>query len=361
MSTAILMQALSEASALDMSAAKTSLKTSRTPVRLGFLGTGWIGRLRMQALLDAQAIMEQPLARYCAVCDPCPQAAASAAALGEEITVYSNIADLLDADLDGVVIATPSALHAEQCVDVLDSGKAVFCQKPLARTSAETTRVIQSAWRANKLLGIDFSYRHLHGMDVLRQQIAAGELGELVAIDLTFHNAYGPDKPWFYDMASSGGGCVMDLGIHLVDLALWLTGTSDVNQLSSTLYHQGQRLRPPYNHVEDYAIAEFGLGNSRARLCCSWNLHAGQDAVIEAHFYGTKGGAVLRNINGSFFDFELERTQGTSRHRLAGPPDAWGGRALLHWVTRLAENDQYDPEVEQALKVAHIIDRIYCR
>lgn len=361
MSTAMIMKALPEAPVLDFTTIKNVRKTSRTPVRLGFLGTGWIGRLRMQALLDAQAVMEQPLARYCAVCDPCPEAAASAAELGDEIKVCSTFEDLLDADLDGVVIATPSALHAEQCVDVLESGKAVFCQKPLARTSAETARVIQSAWLANKLLGIDFSYRHLQGMDVLRRRIAEGELGDIFAIDLTFHNAYGPDKPWFYDMAASGGGCVMDLGIHLVDLALWLTGTSDVNQLSSSLYQQGKKQRPPYTVVEDYAVAEFGLGNARARLSCSWNLHAGREAVIEAQLYGTKGGAVLRNVKGSFFDFELEQTSGTSRQRLASPPDAWGGRALLHWVTRLAENDQYDPEVEQALKVAHIIDRIYCR
>ena len=131
MSTATIMKAIPDAPVLDFSTIKTLRRTSRTPVRLGFLGTGWIGRQRMQALLDAQAIMEQPLARYCAVCDPCPQAAASAAELGDEIRVCKSFDDLLEADLDGVVIATPSALHAEQTIAALQAGAAVFCQKPL--------------------------------------------------------------------------------------------------------------------------------------------------------------------------------------------------------------------------------------
>lgn len=357
MSTAMIMKALPEAPALDF----TLMKTSRAPVRLGFLGTGWVGRMRMQALLDAQVALELPLAQYCAVCDPSPEAAAAAADMVDDTRICATLDDLLDQDLDGVVIATPSALHADQCVEVLESGKAVFCQKPLARTSAETARVIQSAWLANRLLGVDFSYRHLQGMDTLRKLVAAGELGQVFAIDLTFHNASGPDKPWFYDMAASGGGCVMDLGIHLVDLAMWIMNSGDVNQLSSSLFCQGKRQRPPYKMAEDYAIAEFGLGEARVRLNCSWNLHLGKGSVIEAHFHGTKGGAVLRNMNGSFFDFELVQTRGTSSKRITGDPDTWGGRALLDWVMRLAENNQYDSSVEQALKVAHVIDRIYCR
>lgn len=331
-----------------------------TTPRLGFIGTGWIGRLRMEALMDAQASLPKPLAHFSAVYDPSVEMARAAAHL-TKASICRSLDELLDADLDGVVIATPSALHADQCVAALERGKAVFCQKPLARTSAETARVVHAARLANKLLAVDFSYRHLQGINTLRELISSGELGELFAADLTFHNAYGPDKPWFYDMACSGGGCVMDLGIHLVDLALWLTGSGEVNQLSSTLFHKGIKQRPPFKEVEDYAVAEFGIGNARVRLTCSWNLHAGQDAVIEANFYGTCGGVALRNVGGSFFDFEIHRFHGTSRQQIAGYPDAWGGRALLDWVTRLAQSDQYDHQVEQVLTVAQIIDRIYCR
>ena len=86
---------------------------------------------------------------------------------------------------------------------------------------------------------------------------------------------------------------------------------------------------------------------------------AGQDAVISASFYGTGGGAELRNVDGSFYDFVAERFRGTARETLARPPDAWGGRALEHWARRLSRGRGFDPEVESAARVAEVVDRIY--
>ena len=83
---------------------------------------------------------------------------------------------------------------------------------------------------------MDLSYRHTTGMQRIRELIRAGELGHVYAVDLVFHNAYGPDKPWFYDVALSGGGCVIDLGIHLVDLALWTLGFPRVRGVASRLF-----------------------------------------------------------------------------------------------------------------------------
>lgn len=323
--------------------------------RLGFLGTGWIGRMRLQSLL------ETGIADCAAVCDTSAEAAAAAADLTGGATVAGSLAELLAADLDGLVIASPSALHAEQCLLALARGQAVFCQKPLARTAAETRQVVEAARAADRLLGIDFSYRHLAGMDRLRSEMQDGLLGEIFAADLIFHNAYGPDKAWFYDVSAAGGGCVMDLGIHLVDLALWLLGPGKVAGVTSRLMAGGVPLQPPYETVEAYATAEFSLNGCHLRLCCSWNLHAGRDAVIEAHFHGTRGGAALTNVAGSFYDFEITRFTGTAHTRLAGYPDAWGGRALLGWAARLAADKSFDPEVAQAVQVAEVIDRIYRR
>jgi predicted dehydrogenase len=324
--------------------------------RLGFIGTGWIGRMRMEALLN------EHIADCCTVYDPSPTAATEAAALQHGIRVSKSLTDILaQDDLDGVVIATPSALHAEHCIAALEAGKAVFCQKPLARTCEETQRVVDAARAANKLLGVDFSYRHLAGVDTLKHKIFTGELGEIYAADLVFHNAYGPDKSWFYDVSSAGGGCVMDLGIHLVDLANYLLGNRVIRQVSSNLFHKGKSISPPYGVVEDYATAEFMHGRTRTRLTCSWNLHAGRDAVIEASFYGTHGGASITNVNGSFYDFEVHQFSGTSREKLAGYPDAWGGRALIDWAKNLSHSNTFDPDVEQVIQVADVIDRIYCR
>src|SRR5207237_1211706 len=143
----------------------------------------------------------------------------------------------------------------------------------------------------------------------------SGELGRVYAAELVFHNAYGPDKPWFYDSNLSGGGCVIDLGIHLVDLALWSFGWPEVVHVSSRLFSRGIPLnptlspngregenKPDQRSVEDFATARIDLANGASvQISCSWKLPAGRDAIISGTFYGTDGGAAFYNIDGSFY------------------------------------------------------------
>jgi predicted dehydrogenase len=324
--------------------------------RLGFLGLGWIGQHRMRALLEEDAC------EVAAFVDPSPQVQQQVRDLAPHAQVAGSLEELLQHDLDGAVIATPSALHAGQALALLERGVAVFCQKPLARTACETQAIVDAARRADRLLGCDFSYRYTEAMRRVRNCVVEGELGNVHAVDLVFHNAYGPDKPWFRDPVLSGGGCVIDLGTHLVDLALWVLGQPQVTNVTSRLYAQGRPLTPVDNAVEDYAVAQLDLANGAVvRLACSWNLPAGCDCVIEAHFHGDKAGAAMRNVNGSFYDFTAERNVGTQRTMLASPPDAWGGRAIVDWARRLAGGAGYSNSIEAALQVASVIDRIYGR
>ena len=325
--------------------------------RLGFLGVGWIGCQRMQVLADSG------VARVAAIADPNQDSLERALACAPEAVRGAGIEDLLACDgLDGIVIATPSGAHAAQAIAALERGLAVFCQKPLTRTAEEAVRVLDAARKADRLLEVDFSYRAMAGVPELREQVRVGEIGEVFAADLVFHNAYGPDKPWFYDLAQSGGGCVMDLGTHLVDLAQWICGSTGHAGLAADLYAQGRRLEPPIDAVEDYAVAQWRLDSgTHVRMACSWRLSAGRDAVIEAAFHGTRGGAAIRNVEGSFYDFTVERYEGTQRRRLASPPDAWGGRALVDWAARLREGAGFDPSAMQWLDVARTVDAIYGR
>ena len=73
------------------------------------------------------------------------------------------------------------------------------------------------------------------------------------------------------------------------------------------------------------------------------------------------GGAVLRNLAGSFYDFTAERFTGTRRETLSAPPDAWGGRAAADWARRLAAGERFDPQVQRLVEVASVLDRIYGR
>ena len=321
--------------------------------RIGFLGTGWIGRHRMEAMVATGAI------QVAAICDPSPDCIADAIALAPDAVVSPSLDAMLAMTLDGVVIATPSALHAEQSIAALRSGAAVFCQKPLGRSAAEAQAVIDTARAADRLLGVDLSYRHTAGMKAIADLVRDGTLGDVFAVDLIFHNAYGPGKPWFFDPAQSGGGCVIDLGVHLVDLALWTLGFPPVRDVQATLLAGGRPLQA--GQVEDYATARFSAGTADIRLACSWNLHAGRDAVIEAAFYGTQSGAAFRNVAGSFYDFTARHFTGTHATTLAEPPDPWGARSAAMWAEQLADSPRFDPAAEQFARSAEVLDRIYGR
>jgi predicted dehydrogenase len=338
-----------------MSADNRHAPASTRP-RLGFLGVGWIGHHRMKAIAQADTV------EIVAVADPSAAMVGQAAQLAPGAKTLSTFDELLEQDIDAIVIATPTALHADQSIRALALGKAVFCQKPLGRTAAEVRAVIEAARAANRLLAVDLSYRFTDAMRQIRRLAQSGELGQIYAVELIFHNAYGPDKSWFYEPALSGGGCVIDLGVHLVDLALWVLDFPAVLQTSSRLFANGRLLSAHADQAEDYALATVDLqSGATIHLTCSWRLAAGRDAVISAAFYGTQGGAAMRNVNGSFYDFVAERYRGTTCETLTSSPDAWFGRAAVDWAKQLAAGERYDPSVERCADVAAVLDQIYRR
>lgn len=325
--------------------------------RLGFVGTGWIGRHRLQTLL------QQGAADALLLCDSDPASLEAAAALAPSARTMPTAADLpAGLPLDGLVIATPGALHADQARAALEAGLAVFCQRPLGRTAPETRTVIETAQRADRRLDVDLFYRYTAAAQAVAAQVRSGALGTVYAIDLVFHDAHGPGRPWCRELALAGGGCLVDLGTHLVDLALWVMDFPVADEASARLYAMGRRLEARPAEIEDHALAQFTLApGTSVRLDCAWNLSIGCDAVIEAHFHGSHASARMRNVNGSRFDFVAERSQGTRTERLAGPPDDRGGSAAVHWARAVAAGARFDAEAWQALRVAELLDQLYGR
>lgn len=330
-----------------------TLKTTKPD--LAFIGTGWIGLNRMNALL------KEEICNPVAILEPDKGNAQKALTYAKEARLIDSYAELLESKPQGIVISTPSALHAQQCINALKDGIAVFCQKPLARSAIETLQVIGAASSADRLLGVDLSYRYTDGMQKIYQLAQNNELGKVYAIDLVFHNAYGPDKEWFYKPKLSGGGCVIDLGIHLIDLAMWVLNFPAIGCISSALFSKGRLLtQNDPETIEDFASVQMETKTGvSVRLTCSWNLSAGQDADIRASFFGTQASALFYNIGGSFYDFEAALCHGTKRRIISQPPDEWGGRALINWTKALQESNSFRKEAFQYFEVADIIDRIY--
>lgn len=306
--------------------------TTLTRPRLAFAGLGWIGRNRMNVIIESGT---------------------GEAAYTCDVDTELSFDDLLTSDADAIVIATPSAMHAAQAIAALEHGKAVFCQKPLGRNAHETRRVVDAARANDLLLGVDLSYRYTDAMAAVKKLVDQKQIGDVYAVDLVFHNAYGPDKPWFYDAKQSGGGCVIDLGIHLVDMALWTLGFPKITRTHARVHHHGG------HEVEDFATAMFDAGDTTIQVACSWNLSAGRECELRATFYGTNGAAAFRNVNGSFYDFVAEHYEKTRATQLTQPGDAWGGRAAVAWAQQLAHSRRFDPAVAHVVEVAEALDSIY--
>lgn len=322
--------------------------------RLGFVGLGWIGRNRLTALLAARkAVIE-------GIYDTDPKQIKETLTIAPNAKVFDSYESLLTSEIDGIVIATPNSFHYEQIIKALQKNLPVFCQKPLARNSFEVQNILNLAKAKNKLLGIDLSYRYLRGSMLLKQLISGEKIGQIYAIESSFHNAYGPDKKWFYDKKLAGGGCLIDLSTHLIDYVLWILTTENVGSINSHLYADGEKCKSSGNKTENYASVNFLINDSiLTQITSSWNTHAGQDAVINYSFYGTEGSLHLHNINGSYYDFILEHAQKTKKSILDAPPDDWGGGAIIKWATTLSKSASYDPSVQSILKVATIIDIVY--
>ena len=324
--------------------------------RLGFVGLGWIGVMRMRAVAGR--------AEVAALCDTSEDRLAEAGTEYPAAERFVEYGELLEAAgrlrLDGIVIATPNALHAGQTLAALREGLAVFCQKPLALNAGEAREMVDAARTADRLLDVDYSYRHTDGARALRGLIDAGELGRIFSVESVFHNAYGPDKAWCHDPVLAGGGALMDLGVHQIDLPLWLLRTPAVLSVEGCVFRDGEPLDEV--GIDDFAIAHLELeGGARVQVAVSWKAHAGADCVIRTTVFGTRGGAELRNVDGSFYDFELVRHRGRETEGVVRESGEWLGRGIVRWAERLAERPGYDPEIESSIEVTRIVDAVYGR
>lgn len=293
------------------------------------------------------------IAEVAALCEPVPQRLEEVSRKYPGAATFDDFNDMLSADLDGVVIATPNSFHAPQTLAALDRGLAVFCQKPLALNAQEAREMVEAARKADRLLGVDYSYRYTEGAQALRRT----DLGRVFSVDTVFHNAYGPDKAWCFDPRLSGGGALMDLGVHLIDLALWLLDDPEVREVHGGAWKQGQPLRE--GEVDDFASARIDLEGGVISLAVSWNAHAGQDCDIRLSAFGTSGGAEFRNVNGSFYDFELARFSGRSREVVLRESRDWLGKAILDWAGRLGSG--FDPAIKRSVRVSEVVDAVYKR
>jgi UDP-N-acetyl-2-amino-2-deoxyglucuronate dehydrogenase len=246
-------------------------------------GAGTVGRFH------ADAIAQTPGARLVAVCRSSPAAAvATAAAFG--VPCESDIGALLKRpDVDVVCLCTPNAFHAQQTIAAARAGKHVLVEKPMALTLADADAAIAACREAGVHLGVVFQRRTEPVYQALHAAVSAGELGRLVMGSVSvpyFRSAsYYKSADWRGTWAVDGGGALMNQGIHLVDLLLWLMGdVEEVHAQAKTLTHA---IEVEDSLVSSLRFASGALGTMVATTAAA----PGFPHRIEV--YGSQGGVQL--------------------------------------------------------------------
>ncbi len=210
-------------------------------------------------------------------------------------------------DIDAVSICTWNDSHAELAIAALEAGKHVLCEKPLCKTVAEAEAVVQAVERSGKHLEIGYVRRFARNAEVLKRFVDGGDLGEIYYSKASIIRRTGNPGGWFADVELSGGGPLIDIGVHCIDLAWWLMGGPKVTTVSANTYtrlgnrgniqnigrYKAADYDPSFNTVEDLANALVRFENGSSMLVdVSFSLHAPQDSILVA-VYGDKGGAEL--------------------------------------------------------------------
>ena len=254
---------------------------SDTAIRFGIIGAGVAGRYH------AQAIAQTPGARLMAVCAGHPERA-TALADAFNARVEPDVAALLACDdIDAVCICTPSGQHAEQGIAAAKAGKHVLVEKPLAITLADADALIDACRTAGVHLGVALQRRTDPDFCAAREAIAAGALGRLILGVITIPylrtQKYYDSAAWRGTWTLDGGGALMNQGIHLVDLLIWLMDDEvvEVQARTATLAHTIE--------VEDCAGATLRFASGALGTIAATTAAApGFPHRVEV--YGTQGG-----------------------------------------------------------------------
>lgn len=331
-------------------------------LRMGVIGVG-MGRAH------AKGYQSHPGSELVALCDVDGiRLAAAAAELGVPQTYTDAGRMFREANLDAVSIAVPNKFHAPLTVAALERGLHVLCEKPMARTVKEAERMLAAARKARRNLMINFSFRFSDMSYALKQQVDAGVVGEIYFGRTVWHRRRGLPGfgGWFGNRDLAGGGPLIDLGVHRLDLALWLMGYPEPVVVTGSTYDPIAR-RLAREQQKEFSVEDLGCGlikfanGATLILEASWALNINENEQMVTSLYGTKGGLVQRNVTGGYqFIAELYTeedgnlfTKVLDRRMVQAP------QSYHEFVNSILEKREPMATGEQGLKVMKILEGIY--
>jgi predicted dehydrogenase len=315
--------------------------------RWGLIGAGDIASRRV-----APAIRDSPSCALLAVARARAELADGFARSFGASRPYARWQELVrDPDLDGVYIATPVYLHAEQTIEAAEAGRHVLCEKPMAMNVAECERMMAACRASGVRLGIAYYRRFYPVVARIKQVIGAGEIGDPVLVQINAFEPFdpGPGHPryWLLQKAQSGGGPMFDFGCHRLEVLINIFGP--VHRATGALANVRYR-----REVEDTAVALLQLANGACATIAV--THAAQASRDSVDIYGTNGSLHVANLNAG----DLRIVGAGGERREAHPPADNLHRPLIDdFVDAVASGREPGVTGETGRAVAQLEDQIY--
>ncbi|MDX1661526.1 MAG: Gfo/Idh/MocA family oxidoreductase [Gemmatimonadota bacterium] len=320
-------------------------------VRVGLVGAGAVAQVaHIPAYRRLRSI------ELAAICDV---EATKLRALRDRTGIDHAVEDLDELlaidELDAVDICLPNHLHADAVIRALEAGKHVLCEKPLAPTPEEVDRIVEAQEASGKVVLVGMNHRYRDDSIALKRFVEDGALGDVFHVRATWRKRREPIRTgaWHYHPETSGGGVMMDLGIHLLDLSLWLTDYPDVERVSATFWHHN-----PEIEVEDSAAVAIRCGGDLViALETSWNLLTLEEEE-EMRLQGSEGAGLLhplrvfQRMHGSLVDVTPQL------HRLGGNVYMESYEREIAFFAEVVKGRQKAPPLEENRALADVLQAI---
>ena len=344
-------------------------------VRIGIIGCGGIANGKHMPSLAKLSNVEMV-----AFCDIIVERAEKAAEEfgSENARIYEDYQELLKKEtLDAVHICTPNNSHAEITIASLEAGMHVMCEKPMAKTAKEARAMVEAAKRTGKKLTIGYQSRYRSDSDYLHKVIQRGDLGEIYyARAKALRRRAVPTWGVFLDEEKQGGGPLIDIGTHALDLTLWMMNNYRPKYAVGTIYHKLNKRENAANawgpwdpkkfQVEDSAFGFIVMEDGATIILeSSWALNTLLEGEARTILHGTEGGADMEDglrINGEDLGKLYDKKPVLGAGGVAfydGKKESEADREARLWIEAIV--DDTDPLVlpEQAVVVTEILEAIY--
>ncbi len=271
-------------------------------------------------------------------------------------------------NLDIVSVVTPNKFHMPLTLAALNAGCHVLCEKPMAMNAKEAEKMLSAAKKAKKKLMINFSFRFTPQSYAMKKEVESGTIGDVYFARSVWQRRRGMPGfgGWFSTKALSGGGPLIDLGVHRLDLALWLMNYPKPKWVMAGAHnHIASRIAKEQNKkydVEDFATAFIRFENGATlELEASWAGNIKENEMMETRLLGTNGGLLQKNLNGGY-EFEAEffiERNGCQYDMKLHPPVPAAHCSMYHFADAVINNKDHIATGEEGLIVMRLLDAIY--